>query len=167
MNDLKGPVSLLAALVVLFIVISLAPSPDHPRDTSGAVVAEEGYSRMNPPPAPALTPEIIAMLEKSAGFRVLVSYTDHGFEPSTATIKKGETVRFTNNSNREVWVSATDTVTGGVYPGSGNDCGQSVFDSCQTLAPGEFWEFTFDQSGIWGYQNHNTVTDSGAVIVKQ
>ena len=119
-----------------------------------------------PPEIPPLTPEVKAMLEKSRGFEVLVSYTDNGFEPATTSIKKGETIRFTNNSSGTLlWVAARGG-SGAVYPGSGTDCGQSAFDTCNSIGRGEFWEFTFDIAGMWGYRNNRDTSKTGVVEVK-
>src|SRR3989344_4513846 len=107
-------------------------------------------AKFTPPP---LSAAMQAVLAKSNGFQLLVSYTDRGFEPPAATIKKGQTVRFTHNSSRDLWVAATGTA-GAVYPGTGKECGQSAFDSCFSLKPQEFWEFTFEVAGTWSYADN-------------
>jgi plastocyanin len=118
---------------------------------------------MNPPPIPPLTSELQETLRKSNGFQALVSYTDRGFEPALRTISAGETIRFTNNSNTVLWIAARGD-SGALYPGTGNNCGQSAFDSCRVLAPGEFWEFTFDSVGTWTYQN-SANEHTGSIVV--
>lgn len=115
---------------------------------------------------PAMTAVMQQVLERSSGFQLLVSYTDNGFEPAYASIKAGDTVRFTNNSAQELWVSAAAVNDANVYPGSGNTCGQSDFDSCVRLQPREFWEFTFDEAGTWGYQNLTATEDTATLDVK-
>jgi plastocyanin len=112
------------------------------------------------------TPETMAYLAASKGFQYLISYTGRGFEPATLTIKKGETIRFTNNSAGGLWVAATGT-SGKIYPsGTGNECGQSAFDSCKVMKSGEFWEFTFTTVGTWGYKNNADTKMTGTVTVK-
>ena len=118
-----------------------------------------------PKELPVLTPEERTQLENSHGFQALVSYTDGGFEPAKLTIKKGETVRFTNNSSEDLWVSAGSS-SGAVYPGTGKECGQSAFDSCRVLKPMHFWEFTFDIAGTWGYKNVSDTKMTGVIIVE-
>ena len=59
------------------------------------------------------------------GFQYLISYTDQGFTPKTLLVKKGETVRFTNNSDAPLQLSLTGT---------------------SLLAHGEYLEYTFVQS---------------------
>jgi plastocyanin len=115
-----------------------------------------------PPPPPSDFSATV--LKQSKGFAALVSYTDSGFEPQSVTIKKGETVRFTNNSQKTLlWVAGTSTAAG--YPGT-SACGGSSFDTCQTMQSGDFWEFTFDQAGEWHYHNNSDPTQTGVVIVE-
>jgi plastocyanin len=102
---------------------------------------------------PPMTALMRQVLEKSTGFQLLVSYTDRGFEPAFASIRQGDAVRFTNNSSRELWVSAAAVHRGEMYPRAADSCGQSAFDSCVALQPKEFWEFTFEDAGVWGYAN--------------
>ena len=115
-------------------------------------------------PQPEYTPGIAAALEKSTGFQHLVSYTGEAFEPNNLAIKKGETVRFVNNSLDLLWVASTGD-GGHVYPGQSPDCGQSDFDSCVLVRSGTFWEFTFDISGTWTYKNNANVSRAGAITV--
>lgn len=117
---------------------------------------------MEPPP---YTEEIDAQLKASKGFSLLVSYTDGGFEPQTAEIEKGETVRFTNNSSHDMWVAASGEM-GSVYPGPGT-CGQSAFDICKAIGRGMFYEFTFDEAGIWGYHDNSEPIKTGKVVVSE
>lgn len=115
---------------------------------------------------PAMTAVMQQVLEKSNGFQLLVSYTDEGFQPSHAIIKQGDTVRFTNNSDKRLWVSAAPVHNGSIYPGGSQACGQSNFDSCVVLEHYEFWEFTFDQPGVWGYVNATDVAHAAALEVR-
>jgi len=119
-----------------------------------------------PMKAPPLTPQITAQLEKSRGFQALVSYTDRGFEPATVTIKKGQTVRFTNNSSDDVWIAASSAGGGKLYPRVQDECGSSTFDTCKGQRPQEFWEFTFDIAGTWGYADNLHKGNTGIVVVK-
>ena len=115
---------------------------------------------------PQVTPAVEAQLAASKGFQHLISYTGEGFIPSSITIKKDETVRFTNNSATDLWIAATGA-SGTLYPAStGAECGESAFDSCRVLKHGEFWEFTFTHVGTWSYQNNNDAKMVGVVTVK-
>jgi len=111
------------------------------------------------------SPEIMAYLAKSKSFQYLVSFTDRGFEPSTVAMKEGETVRFINNSAKDLWLSSTGD-SGTIYPGTGKECSQSLFDTCKTLRQGEFWEFTFTEQGTWSYHNNFDFERAGVIVVK-
>lgn len=103
-------------------------------------------------------------LEKSTGFQHLVSYTDNGFEPPVLNIKKGEIVRFSNSSSRDLWVATVVSANRRLYPaGARESCGQSAFDSCISMKPFEFWEFKFDVVGEWSYRN-NASSENFAII---
>lgn len=117
--------------------------------------------RIEPPP---FTPEIEAQLKASKGFALLVSYTDNGFEPQTAAIQSGETIRFTNNSSHDMWVAAS-TKEGSLYPSAGS-CGQSAFDSCRAIGRGMFYEFTFEKKGTWGFHDNSEPVRTGKVVVE-
>ena len=79
-------------------------------------------------------------------------------------IKKGDTVRFTNNSTGDLWIAAVGPDP--LYPAVQNGCGSSALDSCRTLAPGEYWEFTFAEKGDWHFVNNVDKSKTGVVHVK-
>lgn len=148
-------VILLAAVGFLswyFYQESASPSPLGETPTQGGMTEEE------PAPGPM--------------FHVLVSATDNGFSPSAVTIKRGETVRFVNNQSvAAMWVASAVHPTHTVYPGSGiAKCGTAaqseIFDTCRGLNLGEFWEFTFENAGSWGYHNHLNPRQTGKIIVE-
>ena len=114
---------------------------------------------------PPLTPEIEKQLRESRGFEVLISYTDRGFEPLEATIQKGESIRFTNNSSSGLWVASMGNDAGPQYPGTSN-CGASRLDTCNALEPLEFWEFTFNEAGDWAFRNNVTQEHVGVILVE-
>jgi plastocyanin len=144
----------LAILVVCGYLISRV----YPPAASGVAPASSTKTPQRPP----FTAEVKAALAASKGFQILVSYTDRGFEPAFATIKAGDAVRFTNNSSHDLWIAAAGGA-GSAYPGDGNNCGQSAFDSCRVLKYGEFWEFTFATAGTWSYQNNRDTKMTGVV----
>lgn len=114
---------------------------------------------------PPYTEETAQLLAASTGFQYLVSYTGSGFEPADLRIKKGETVRFTNNSSGSMWIAARGSDTARIYPGAG-ECGQSAFDMCKSVGSGEFWEFTFDKAGEWGFRNFEDTSVGGTITVQ-
>ena len=159
-SELRGPPALLAflvaALFAAYLAFVLLGVPAQGERSSGAEIADF----VPEPPSP----EVVAQLEQSSGFEFLVSYTDQGFEPGEAVIERGQSVRFTNNSSGVLWVAAVGDDENPRYPGLG-DCGASFFDTCTTLAPNEFWEFTFQESGTWAFQNNADKGKTGIVRV--
>lgn len=158
---LRAYIWLLAILVLAAVVVAVlnttlfrpAPRQALPQQQSSSTI-------------PPLTPQVEAQLAASHGFQYLVSYTNQGFEPATLTIKKGQTVRFTNNSSEGLWAAATGA-SGKIYPaGNGSECGQSAFDSCSPIGAGEFWEFTFKSTGTWSYQNNVDTKMTGNITVQ-
>lgn len=98
-------------------------------------------------------------------FHALVEYTNSGFSPKTVTINKGETVRFVGQTS--VWPAGANHPTHTLYPEkSANDCLGTSFDACRVLQAGEFWEFTFNEIGTWGFHDHVRANNVGTIIVK-
>lgn len=159
MQDLRKPVTMLVFLLGIVLIAYLWPF-FFGFSALQAPQADRGEEFIPGPPSP----EVLIQLEKSRGFEVLISYTDEGFEPREATIRRGESVRFTNNSSHDLWVAAAGTTENPSYPGV-SECGGSTFDSCHTLRPRDFWEFTFVEDGTWIFQNNLDKTKAGAVEV--
>lgn len=100
-------------------------------------------------------------------FHALVTYTDHGFTPNKTVIQKGETVRFVNQADNPVWVAGNNHPTHSEYPEKDiESCLGTSFDTCRGLQSGEFWEFTFDQVGKWGFHNHRVSSHTGIITVE-
>lgn len=103
----------------------------------------------------------------------VITFTDNGFSPATVTITRGETVRFINDSSRSMWVGADEHPTHTEYDGTstrehcvnGMNTGNS-FDQCASVAKGEFWDFTFEKTGTFGYHNHVGASNTGTIVVE-
>jgi plastocyanin len=96
---------------------------------------------------------------------VTVAFTGSGFSPATATINKGDTVIFKNESNTQVWPASNNHPTHLLYPTRGG-CVGSTFDACRGIPPGESWSFKFDYAGTWGYHDHMNPNNKGTIVVK-
>jgi plastocyanin len=81
---------------------------------------------------------------------------NHTFEPRTATIESGETVRWTNESDIQHTVTAYEDEV----PNEATYFASGGFESERAarnriseglIAPGEYYEHTFDQPGTYGY----------------
>lgn len=100
-------------------------------------------------------------------YSALVTYTSNGFEPKTLTVSRGETVRFLNQSEQKMWVGANNHPTHALYPiTSPSDCLGSSFDQCVGVDAGVFWDFTFTETGTFGYHNHLRARDGGSIVVE-
>ena len=157
--SMRQLVALLATLS-LFLVVSMVwvrtIAPQGERST-----APDTHAAATPPPQPPAMAADKVDAQSPQGFQQLISYTDRGFEPKRATIKVGDTVRFTNNSLVDIWVAA-----GGdkLYPSVAGGCGSSALDSCAPFIPGRYWEFTFAEKGAWGVVNN--LNKSHAVSIR-
>ncbi|MEY4747004.1 MAG: hypothetical protein RLZZ416_53 [Candidatus Parcubacteria bacterium] len=166
--DLKKPFILLVLFIALFIaLIALSgrlafKNIAQPEGSEQPLVDERGVRI--PPQRPAPKESDLIVNQNPKGFQLLVSYVDSGFEPQSAAIKAGDTVRFTNNSRRAVWIAA-DGRGGAIYPGMENGCGSSALDSCRALQPGEYWEFAFTEKGTWSFVNNLDKNKGGSLSV--
>ena len=104
-------------------------------------------------PRPRFSTTTQKKLAESKGATALLSYTETGFEPREIAIKQGEAVRFTNNSNADVWIAAGGG-TVAIDPRTEDGCGTSDLDSCVPFPAQDFWEFTFDITGEWHVVNN-------------
>jgi len=144
------------ALVVLggyFLISSQAATPTEAPETSEQT-------------------ESTSPTDDSGEFASVITYTDGGFSPDTLTASVGDTVRFTNNSSRGMWVGADDHPTHTSYDGTATreHCANGAatggaFDMCRQASPGESWEFTFTKAGTFEYHNHAQASHGGAVTV--
>ncbi|MEX0672887.1 MAG: hypothetical protein WD175_02390 [Candidatus Paceibacterota bacterium] len=99
---------------------------------------------------------------------VLVTYTGSEFQPASVVIEVGETVRFMNESDADMWVASAQHPTHERYSGTNlqehcpNESGDA-FDQCES---GDEYTFTFEKAGEWNYHNHANASHFGTVIVE-
>lgn len=96
--------------------------------------------------------------EFSTGIEHAVTLTADGFVPEVIAIKKGDTVLFTTNTQREFWPASNQHPAHTVYP---------EFDPDRPLSSHETWSFTFSKTGEWGYHDHLHSFHRGVVIVTE
>ena len=94
-----------------------------------------------------------------------ITYTSGGFSPSVINVKKGEEVRFLNESDGAMWPASAIHPTHTLYPTQGG-CIGSTFDACAEVQPGDSWSFKFDIAGSWKYHNHLNPSQTGTVVVE-
>lgn len=103
-------------------------------------------------------------------YDVLITYTEEGYVPTSVTIRKGQSVRWTNSAtgDDETWPASAVHPTHSVYPmTSDSDCLGSSFDACQGLKPGGSWQFIFNEVGEWKFHDHLHPSKFGVVIVTE
>jgi plastocyanin len=103
----------------------------------------------------------------SVGTPATVRLTASGFVPSSVTIKKGQSVTWTNETSGPMWVATAQHPSHTVYSGTSlqqhcPDTDKNDFDQC---ADGTTYTFTFDKTGTWRYHNHSNASQFGSVIV--
>ncbi len=86
-----------------------------------------------------------------------MAYTNSCYSPKDLTIKKGDTVKFTNNAGRNMWPASNDHPSHTIYP---------EFDAKKAFSKGSTWSFTFDKAGTWGYHDHLKDSCTGTITVQ-
>ena len=143
-----------------------------PTSTPTASVSTSATPSASVSPSSSVTPSVsvtpLVSAKVSVGVTapktVTIIYTDKGYEPANVTIKKGDTVKYVNNSTKEMWPASAMHPTHNAYPEAGG-CLGSKFDACARLAIGKSYSFTFNQVGAWGYHDHITPNFFGKITV--
>ncbi|MFB6225516.1 MAG: hypothetical protein ABEI13_03610, partial [Candidatus Paceibacteria bacterium] len=108
--------------------------------------------------------------ELASDVAATVRYQNGEFTPQTVTVQSGDTVKFINQGDGEMWVGSDEHPTHTQYDGTtlsehcqDGDATSRVFDQCST---GRTYTFTFEKSGEWDYHNHVNASAGGTVIVE-
>jgi len=120
-------------------------------------------------PLPAPKPEASTM-PSATPQTFNIDCKDGAFVPNQVSIKKGDTVTWTNVNCNPTWPASGVHPTHNVYPQHTGACakiGGSDFDACHGLKVGESWSFKFDYVGDWQFHDHLNPKDTGAVNVSQ
>jgi plastocyanin len=124
----------------------------------GIAIAGGGYYWFSAQEAPRVPGEVA----------VEISYTENGYDPAEVSIKKGQAVKWINNSSAEMWPASAVHPTHSIYPEkSDSDCLGSSFDACRRMSPGESYEFTFHEAGDWKFHDHVRPSKTGVVHVTE
>ncbi|XKT74460.1 MAG: hypothetical protein ACJKTH_03835 [Patescibacteria group bacterium UBA2163] len=81
---------------------------------------------------------------------------DGGFSPKKLVVDSGGTVTFLNKSSHSLWVASDNHPQHDIY---------TEFDIGRPIQPGESWEFTFENDGVWWYHDHLRPYFRGQVLV--
>lgn len=100
-----------------------------------------------------------------------IEITDSAYTPNTTTIPKGTKIYFVNKSASERWPASAMHPTHTIYPDSDiSKCGtpdaSTIFDACRGLKQGEYWAFTFNETGAWRFHDHLRPSLNGTITVQ-
>ena len=110
------------------------------------------------PPKVGIVQPVVPITEQA---NVVIDITAVGFSPAVVTIKPGQSVIWTNRDRASHWIVPDPTDP---YPSNGT-CG-SALNSCQALALGQSFRFTFSKAGTWGYYDKLNPKFAGEIVVQ-
>ena len=145
---------LIIFLLILIIIVAAITLIKGKKDSPADITNKKSPQSVNELP---LAENVI----QSEGIRLsglTVNYGKDGFTPKEINIKEGETVTWTNNSDKAMWVASAVHPTHDLYPG---------FDQLKSVGLGGQYSFKFAKVGAWQYHNHLIPSDSGRVIVTE
>lgn len=96
--------------------------------------------------------------EVSSGQTHVVVHTQDGFVPAQLTIRRGDTVKFTNQHEEPMWPASDPHPLHTAYP---------TLDSLKGVGTGESYSFTFDRAGLWRYHDHLEPQHTGMVTLTE
>ena len=139
---------IIAAVLLLAVVAIAMNTPDKKTDETATTTTETTQ------PSSTTTETQPTSDEQQATATIM--YTDSGFEPSTLTVKSGDTVRIENKSSMALSLNSDD------HPSHTKQSELNVGDVPQ----GGSREFTVTKVGTWGYHNHNNASHTGKLIAE-
>lgn len=162
----KAWYAMIAVVVLGGAVLVFAPSNAPNGEISSTMPVPDGGNKspeMGVEVPPGITVELVAVHT--------VRITVDGFVPAALTVKKGDSVTWTNESGRDVWPASAMHPTHAVYPGSSiSKCGTAdeptIFDACRGIPSGGSWSFVFNEMGTWRYHDHLRASVTGSVTVE-
>lgn len=141
----KTILGVIVVVVVIGVVFFMNNKADAPTDSQ---------NQTTPTPNPTPSPTPVSTTPQTFD----VSMTDAAYAPAALTIKKGDTVKFTNNGTKLNWPASAPHPTHTDYP---------EFDPKVGVAVGQSWSFTFTKTGTWRYHDHLNPTRFGSVVVTE
>ena len=105
-------------------------------------------------PKPAVKKTTVPATPKIDAYTI--SYTDTGFKPEVIEVKIGSTIKFVNNSSRELSIASTDI--GGF--------GVTLLNQKGSIVRAGTFSVTFTGTGTWRYMNRLYQGDKGSIVVK-
>lgn len=87
---------------------------------------------------------------------ITIVRTKQGFVPQSVHIKKGDTIRFVNETGTPFWPASNSHPSHGTY---------SEFDPQKPIPADGSWSFTFNRVGSWGFHDHMAAGVQGTIVV--
>lgn len=133
-------------LLATWAYIMAQPNANTNKTTPTPATSEESSNNdQSTPEVPTITSE------------ATITYTDEGFNPGTATVKKGAVITVTNKSSSDLQFSSADHPTHLQDP----ELNMNV------LKPGESGNITISTVGTHGFHNHLDAGMTGKIIVTE
>ncbi len=82
--------------------------------------------------------------------------TEDGFEPTSITIKKFDSVKFSMMAGKRFWPASNLHPLHDIY---------SAFDPKMPIEPDATWSFRFTKTGVWNFHDHLFPTYRGTITV--
>lgn len=142
--------TIVIAAVLLLAVVAIAMNAPNKPATNDTITETEETTQQ----APATETEGATEDEQQAAATIV--YSDSGFEPTSLTVKAGDTVRIENKSSLPLSFNSDD------HPAHTEQDELNVGD----VPRGGSREFTVSEKGTWGFHNHENATHTGTLIVE-
>lgn len=140
-----------AAVVVTLVVIGVG---------LGIFFANQGAQNAESTPIPKVTSRPAATATAApaseAKTQPIIRATDSGFSPATLTVKSGDTVTVTNDSNQTVDFASDSHPTHTLNP----------FLNIGNIEPGQSKTATIPRAGTFGYHNHLNPAMKGTIVAQ-
>lgn len=158
-------IGVFVAIIIIFGALFVLNNTVNAPENGTEEEAGEGVEANMPVPG-SDTPEMIVEGDEV----VVITFDGEAYSPREVTINRGQTVTFTNQSEKRTWPASAVHPTHTVYPGSSiQKCGTAdadmIFDACRELQEGESWSFTFTETGEWRYHDHLNASITGSITV--
>ena len=163
---MKGIITIVIIIIIIVVGFMFLRDGTQPTDDTGTIT-----TRIPVEGSDGIVDMIVEDEDASidtTGEIIVVTYDNEGFSPREVRVSQGQTVRFVNESSRNMWVGSAMHPDHVVYSGTKlrdhcPDTDGTAFDQCES---GDLYEFTFMKKGEWGYHNHVAPSKFGKIIVE-
>jgi len=155
LNHMKQGIIWIIILIIILVIVGVVVSSNNNEPSANEEVVMTATTT-----EVRLTenqPSLSSVARDTTGTTV-VTYSDKGFSPFIVEIEAGESIKFVNESNDALWLTANGhpTAADQFYP---------EFDSGKSLKRDESYSFVFNNKGVWGYKNLNNEEHLGTIVV--